>query len=101
MLDLFFHTIINNYVFRDHKICRTKDTLNSKNTVECDEDDIFITIEQKLWPDHCVMNTVDSNFSSELEISPSDIIIRKVCIITIFYLNNVVLYMYLGKQLLY
>jgi len=51
---------------------------SSKYAVNCSgvsNDTIQMT--QVLWPDHCVINRSDSLFHPELDVLPTDLIIRK------------------------
>ena len=43
----------------------------------CKNEDIAHTINQTLWPDHCVKNTLDSQLSTQLDYRESDIFIKK------------------------
>lgn len=36
-----------------------------------------ITVNQTLWPDHCIINSTDAKFSSQLKIEDEDIVVRK------------------------
>ena len=36
-----------------------------------------VQLTQVLWPDHCVINRSDSLFHENLDVKPSDLIIRK------------------------
>ncbi|XP_063412636.1 nicotinamidase-like [Mytilus trossulus] len=45
------------------------------NNNNCTE--VSYNLTQHLWPDHCVMNTPSANFSLNLTLEPSDLVIRK------------------------
>lgn len=45
--------------------------------LSCTEDEIAYSLQQTLWPDHCIQGTDDAAFSVDLETSADDIIIQK------------------------
>ena len=47
------------------------------NEAKCQPDEIETTIDQTLWPDHCVKNTQGAKVSTKLNKTSGDIIIRK------------------------
>lgn len=45
--------------------------------LSCSEDEVAYSLQQTLWPDHCIQGTDDAEFSVDLETSDDDIIIQK------------------------
>ena len=44
---------------------------------DCNQDQVAHTLNQTLWPDHCIMETSGASLAANLKTSDSDIIIRK------------------------
>ena len=44
---------------------------------DCKAEDVAQSLEQCLWPDHAVQNTHGSEFSKDLEVKDSDLLVRK------------------------
>lgn len=56
------------------------DTFGAQN---CSSEDITATVDQTLWPDHCVMNTTGAQLDAALAISDTDLFLKKgdTCIV--------------------
>jgi len=53
------------------------DMYGADSKLSCTEDEIAYALQQTLWPDHCIQDTDDAEFSVDLETSDDDIIIQK------------------------
>ena len=67
-----FQTITLNYD-ENGTLC---EDLQSEEEI-CQDEDIAHTLNQTLWPDHCVMDTQGAELSTQLEVKDSDLFIKK------------------------
>jgi hypothetical protein len=67
---------ICHFLFIKGKLCTSSDN-------QC-----TITVNQTLWPDHCIINSTDAKFSSQLKIEDEDIVVRKGYNCQVEHLHN-------------
>lgn len=44
---------------------------------ECSEDDVFVSFEQELWPDHCIQGTEGQRFHADLHVPEHAFVVHK------------------------
>jgi nicotinamidase/pyrazinamidase len=66
------------YIQDTGQLCWSNDECaNNSYAVNCTLADQLVTVSQRLWPDHCVINTTDAEFNSQLIVDDSDMVVRK------------------------
>jgi len=73
------YSLVNlTYIQATGELCAEESTTNNKYAVNCSMiGGEQVTLQQVMWPDHCIMSTVDSQLHKDLLIAPSDLIILK------------------------
>jgi len=71
-----FDVITLNYT-KEGKVCGYSDQFPENSVKACTGAEVAHSVQQTLWPDHCIQGSSGSQFAPNLEISASDTIIQK------------------------
>ena len=74
---MFLFTYFSEAVYNTIKLEYDENGNLCNNEPKCQPDEIKTTIDQTLWPDHCVKNTQGAEVSTKINRTSGDIIIRK------------------------
>jgi len=71
-----FDVITLNYT-QEGKVCGYSDQFPNNSVKVCAANEVAHSVQQTLWPDHCIQQSSGSQFASNMEISASDTIVQK------------------------
>ena len=78
MLSFYRHNIFDVITLKYNKeghLCTSEE--KEEEEEDCKPEQVTHTLNQTLWPEHCVMDTQGAALQESLQVSQSDIVIRK------------------------